>query len=135
MEAVGVLHQQGHGLLKLYCYVKEGLGRWTFFVYASDQLARSVSAAHLPRNYMSGAVMGYEPFGCVETVEDVIALFRRDPALLDQAKGDDPVYVAWYAGMLKNSAPNGYLEMETPDTAFISGKQIATPVLSGTENS
>ena len=36
MEAVAVLHARGYGLLKLYCYVKEGLGQWRHWLFASD---------------------------------------------------------------------------------------------------
>lgn len=126
METIGVLHQEGYGLLKLYCYVKEGMGRWTYIVFAGDRLPPS--SYHVPPEHIFGSLMSYDLCDCVESVDDVLTIFRGYSNVLELAKGSDPVYVAWYADMLVKTAPVGVLEMEGPHAAFIRGNPIATPL-------
>jgi hypothetical protein len=113
LEAVRVLHQRGFGLLKIHCYVKEGLGAWrhrffsapTFSHTTSDQQPPSTELFSLPDWPISEAP---DP---VSIADDVAA---RLSAFLQRCEGVDTDYVAWYAELLDRH-PGCGLEIEGRD--------------------
>lgn len=127
MEALAVLHQRGYGRLKLYCYVKEGLGAWRHWIFASDEFPNSIGAWDGPKR--GGSLPGMACFEGV-TADDVADdILSRYPRLAEAARGQDEVYVSWYMQMLADY-PEGILEMESPYRATITGYGgIELPVL------
>lgn len=116
MEAVGVLHQRGYGRLKLYCYVKGGLGAWRHWIFASDVFPDSIAA--WPGKKSGGSLPGMALFTGVTIDEVAENILSRHPALSESARGRDAVYVDWYKKMLSDY-PDGILEMESPYQASI----------------
>jgi len=116
MEALAVLHRRGYGRLKLYCYVKEGLGAWRHWVFASDEFPDSIGAWRGPQR--SGSYPGMTTFdgGTAEEVAESILARCRD--VVEAAHGHDESYVAWYREMLANY-PDGILVMESAHSASI----------------
>jgi len=118
MEALAVLHRRGYGRLKLYCYIKEGLGAWRYWVFASDEFPDSIGAWRGPKR--SGSLPGMTTFdgGTAEEVaESILARCRN---VVEAAQGHDESYVAWYREMLA-TYPDGILEMESAHSASIDG--------------
>lgn len=114
MEAVAVLHARGYGLLKLYCYVKEGLGAWRHWIFASDAFPTNIW--HWPGMAAHGSLPGHALFDG-STPEDVAdSMLREAPQVLDAARGQDATYVNWYREMLL-AYPSDVLVMESPSTA------------------
>lgn len=115
MEAVGELHRRGYGRLKLYCYIKEGLGRWRHILVAADDFP-SDPLRMPPECVLFGPAD--EAYGCDFT--DPVALadsFEGDRDFFSLARGLDEAYVTWYREMLEQTAPWGIVTMESPDKA------------------
>jgi len=127
MEALAVLHRRGYGRLKLYCYVKEGLGVWRHSVFASDEFPDSILAWRGRK--FSGSLPGWASFDG-ETVEEVAeSILARHQTVAEAARGHDESYVAWYREMLA-TYPDGILEMESAHSASICGYgDIRLPML------
>lgn len=118
MEAVSLLHQRGYGLLKLYCYVKEGLGTWRHWVFASDEFPDNIWAWPGPK--CRGSLSGMDRFEG-STVEDVAdSVLAQCPDVARAARGRDENYVTWYRNMLATH-PDGILEMESAFRAHVLG--------------
>jgi hypothetical protein len=117
MEALAVLHQRGYGRLKLYCYIKEGLGVWRNCVFASDEFPDSIQAWPGPKCH--GSIPGHSKFegGTVEEVAESV-LARCGNAVAEAARGHDESYVTWYREMLA-AYPDGILQMESAHRAHI----------------
>lgn len=117
MEMIGELHRMGYGKLKILCYVKEGIGQWRSKIFASDRWDDQ------SRNQMEPSVFEWRPFGAESAKQASLKFLEASShrELLKKALGQDPVYVEWYAEMLKRTAPDGVLEMERPDDIEIHG--------------
>lgn len=124
MDAVAELHRRGHGRLKLFAYVKEGLGVWRHWLFASD--AFPSSAAELPRPLAHGSLPGGAIANGSTASELADAIVTSFPDLVAAATGDDAEYVEWYRRMLE-AEPDGVLEMESPRRATVGGRGIETP--------
>ena len=130
MEAVAVLHQRGSGRLKLFCYVKEGLGAWRHCLIASDtfpnrihDLSESSGLCSLPGS----------PIAAGDTPQDIADhILLRYPKLVDAALGSDPAYVDWFAQLLA-AHPEGVLEMESPRLASMGRVDIHPPAFGAHE--
>lgn len=118
MEALAVLHQRGYGRLKLYCYVKEGLGAWRHWVFASDEFPDSIWAWPGPKCH--GSLPGMAIFDGVSVEEVAESVLARCPNVTEAARGHDESYVTWYREMLA-AHPEGILEMESAHRASILG--------------
>lgn len=118
MEALAVLHQRGYGRLKLYCYVKEGLGAWRHWVFASDDFPDNIWAWPGPKCH--GSLPGIAQVDGVTVEEVAESVLARCPDVAKAARGQDENYVAWYREMLA-TYPDGILEMESPFRASIIG--------------
>lgn len=124
MEAVAVLHDRGYGRLKLFCYVKEGLGAWRHQLFAGDRFPPQ--GAPLPRPVAGGSLPSW-PVARGATAEQVAdAVLAAHPGLAAAAVGADDAYVAWYREMLV-AHPVGALEMESGTEACISGVELHPP--------
>jgi hypothetical protein len=115
MEAVGELHGRGYSRLKLYCYIKEGLGRWRHILVAADDFPEE--PLQLP-----GECVLFEPadFAFRRDFTDPFALaddFESQHSFFSHARGLDEAYVTWYREMLEQTAPWGIIMMESPDRA------------------
>jgi len=127
MEAVAVLHRRGYGRLKLYCYVKEGLGAWRHWVIASDAFPDNIWAWDGPK--CQGSLPGMSPFQGQSAEEVAESVLARCPALVEAARGKDEIYVAWFDELLA-AHPDGILEMESPLRASIVGDgEVSVPEL------
>lgn len=125
-EAIGLLHKLGHGRLKIYSYLKEGLPSRRFLLFAADRLPRFMNDAKRYPNIF-GVIGGGSPIMQGDTPEEAAQDFiARHTDFLEQARGEDPVYVQWYAEMLQLTAPDGLLEMESSNRAEIHGHGIQT---------
>lgn len=111
MEAVAVLHDRGYGLLKLYCYIKEGIGEWRHWVFASDAFPRGI--LFWPGTMVEGSIPSWRRFGGMTAEEVAVSMLERAPEVLEAAHGEDIAYVNWYREMLL-AYPDGILEMESP---------------------
>ena len=127
MEALAVLHQRGYGRLKLYCYVKEGLGAWRHWVFASDEFPDNIWAWAGPKCH--GSLPGMSPFQGFTVEEVAESVLARCPDVAEAARGHDENYVAWYRQMLA-AHPDGILAMESPLRASILGHgEVKVPAL------
>lgn len=134
MDTIAELHKRGYGRLKLFCYIKEGLGVWRHWLFVSDSFPSSVS--ELPRPSLHGSI----PWLWTPTIEgnspedaaDRFIETRQEIALA--ARGEDSIYTSWYSEMLKMQ-PSGILEMESPNEAMLDGEQIDTPYSTRNEGS
>lgn len=118
MEALAVLHQRGYGRLKLFCYVKDGLGAWRHWIFASDEFPNNIVAWQGPKQ--GGSLPGWGIFSGATAEEVADDILSRHPHLAEAARGRDDVYVSWYQQMLADH-PEGILEMESPCRASIDG--------------
>lgn len=116
MEAIAVLHQRGYGRLKLYSYVKNGLGAWRHWIFASDEFPDSIMAWSGPKS--GGSLPGMAIFSGVTVDEVVESILSRHRLIFQAARGQDAEYEAWYKRML-DDYPDGILEMESPYWARI----------------
>ena len=131
MEAVAVLHDRGYGLLKLYCYIKEGIGEWRHWIFASDVFPRG--ALFWPGIVVEGSIPSWLRFGGMTAEEVAVSMLERAPEVLEAARGEDIAYVHWYREMLL-AYPDGILEMESPYKARIFPHgEIPLPVLKAWE--
>lgn len=127
MEALAVLHQRGYGRLKLFCYIKGGLGAWRHWLFASDEFPNNVVAWQGPKH--GGSLPGWAIFSGTTAQEVADDILSRYPHLAQAARGKDEVYVSWYQQMLADY-PDGILEMESPYRASISDfGDITVPAL------
>ena len=127
MEAVAVLHQRGAGQLKLCCYVKEGLGAWRHWVFASDMFP--VNIRDWPGPSVHGSFPGLSSVQGSSAEEIADWLMAQRPEVIEAGHGQDETYVTWYRSLLA-TYPDGVLEMETPFHAAIVGRgAVAVPVL------
>lgn len=126
MEAIALLHRRGFGRLKLFCYIKEGLGAWRHGLFASNTFPESMR--DLPGPNATGSLPGaaVAEGGSPEEVADDIVL--KYPELADAALGSDPEYVAWYERLI-TAHPQGVVEMESPHVAIIEGVHVQPPVV------
>lgn len=125
LEAVRELHARGFGKLKIFCYVKEGIGAWRHSLFASESFPDRES--HIPRPRADGSLPDW-PVAEGETGEEIAAeILRRRPDLCASAKGLDSEYVTWFSNVLAQF-PDGILTMDRPDAAAIIGEcSINTP--------
>lgn len=114
MEAVAVLHARGYGLLKLYCYVKDGLGAWRHWIFASDAFPTDIW--HWPGPSAHGSLPGFELFEGNTPEEVADSMLHEAPQVLDAARGQDATYVNWYREILL-AYPEDVLAMEAPSIA------------------
>lgn len=114
MEAVGILHSRGYGLLKLFSYIKEGLGQWRYFLFAGDVFPYNIASWPGPRIW--GSIPSYHRLDGDTPAEVATFIEERGVNLLSAAKGSDPIYVNWYAEVLQRH-PLDVLLMESPDRA------------------
>ncbi len=126
MQAIVELHKQGYGRLKLFCYIKEGIGEWRHWLFASDCFPESIS--QLPKPNLHGSIPHWlEPTLAgntpAEAAEDFIKLH---PDIAAAAVGSDPIYVPWFASIV-NQCANESFEMESRFKARIGGRLIQTP--------
>ena len=129
MEAVAVLHARGYGLLKLYCYVKEGLGQWRHWLFASDAFPHGL--AGWPGITTHGSIPSRPLFEGSTPQEVAESMLEQAPRVLENARGEDHTYVDWFRDMLLTH-PDGVLEMESPLEARIIGYgEISLPALKG----
>ncbi|MBK6614945.1 hypothetical protein [Ottowia sp.] len=127
MEAVAVLHARGYGLLKLYCYIKEGLGQWRHWVLASDAFPENIGLWDGVQ--VRGSIPGRPAFDGRTAEEVANSILANRPELLEAGRGEDGIYVRWYRNMLV-AYPDGILEMESPWEASILGRgEIPLPAL------
>lgn len=125
MEAVALLHQRGFGRLKLFCYVKEGLGAWRHGLFASDTFPGSIEDLPKPKAIGSLPGMAIANGDSPEEVADDIV--SKHPELANAALGSDHVYVEWYGRMIAEH-PHGILEMESSQEAIIAGVRVQQPL-------
>lgn len=127
MEAIAVLHAEGYGLLKLSCYVKEGLGAWRYFVFGSDSFPENVWV--WPGAKVVGSIPN-DPALVGDTAQEIAgSIHAQYQEILDAAHGEDDTYVNWYRKILA-AFPAGILEMESPGKVAIIGHgKIAVPSL------
>lgn len=126
METVAQLHKHGYGRLKIFCYVKEGIGAWRHWLFASDDFP--CSSSDLPHPVLHGSIPLFSSRTITGKLADDAALLFIDaqPELISAALGADTIYVKWYAEML-NANPTGILQMESPFEAMIDYRKIVTP--------
>lgn len=118
MEAVSTLHARGFGLLKLVCYVKEGLGQWRHWIIASGEFPSNIW--HWPGQNAFGSIP-VKPLFFGNTPNEVAqSMLELAPEVLNAARGEDEVYVNWYRGMLL-TYPGQVLIMESAREAEILG--------------
>ncbi len=121
LEAVAHLANHGYGRLRIFCYIKEGLGVWRYMLFASDEFS-----ADGPNSSGLRSIPGWEPERG-ETVQAVAAhLLQECPKLMQDAAGPPGDYGAWLLKVLEEH-PDGVLEMETPKEASIGGRTVRTP--------
>jgi hypothetical protein len=126
MEAVALLHQRGFGRLKLFCYVKEGLGAWRHGLFASDTFPESIR--DLPEPNATGSLPGMAVANGDSPEEVADDIVSKHPELANAALGSDHVYVEWYGRMIAEH-PQGVLEMESPREAVIAGVRVEQPLI------
>ncbi len=127
MEAVAVLHARGYGLLKLCCYIKEGLGQWRHWVLASDAFPENMGLWEGVQ--VRGSIPGWPAFEGRTAQEVANSILATQPELLEAGRGEDEIYVRWYRNMLV-AYPDGILEMESPWKASIFGRgEIPLPAI------
>lgn len=114
MEAVGILHSRGYGLLKLVSYIKEGLGQWRYFLFAGDAFPYNIGSWPGPRIW--GSIPSFHRLDGDTSAEVAAFIEEQGVNLLSAAKGSDPIYVNWYAEILQRH-PLDVLLMESPDRA------------------
>lgn len=124
MEAVAELHARGYGRLKLFSYVKEGLGAWRHNLFAASSFPDKLS--ELPSPVVSGSIPG-QPIALGQSATELADdLLQSNPELAEAARGTDEEYVSWYRDLLRQY-PLGILSMESPTRASMSGVPIAPP--------
>jgi hypothetical protein len=133
MEMIGELHERGYGRLKLFCYIKEGLGVWRSFLFVGDNFPDRIS--ELPRPILDGtrywlSVPADEGSSARDAADDFV---KTQHEFLSTAIGKDDIYVNWYSNMLR-LYKNGVLEMESPFVAKINYKEIDTPYKSKSQS-
>jgi hypothetical protein len=124
MQAVALLHARGFGRLRLYGYVKEGLGVWRHVLFAADTLPASIGRLPLPCVHGSLPGEAVSPATTAEAVADDIT--ARFPELLEAARGEDAPWVQWYRELLA-AHPHGVLELESPHEARMAGRWVVPP--------
>lgn len=121
LDAVSLLHQAGHGRLRVRCYVKEGLGAWRHQLFAADRFelepGPSTGLASLPGWPVAE---GDTP----EAIADNLKL--RWPELLEAARGPADAYAHWLRRILDQD-PHGVFEMEDSGEARIGRLTLTTP--------
>lgn len=120
MEMIGELHKMGYGKLKLYCYIKDGIGTWRSVVFSSDNWAPG------PFSPPESSIVAWLHNNAPKLINprQAAELFSSDGGnheILQQAKGCDTLYVDWYEDMLKKSRPDGILLMEHADEFNVDG--------------
>ncbi len=126
MEAVALLHDEGYGRLKIYCYIKSGLGAWRHYLFAADRFLQRIS--DLPKPIASGSLPDW-PIAAGSTAELIAkSLLEKFPELLHAAVGEDSTYTNWYR-LLLQQYPTSVLLMERQDIArLLPGHvRISTP--------
>jgi len=126
METVAELHGRGYGRLKLFSYIKEGLGAWRHWFFAGDTFP--TQSSDIPEPFVHGSI----PWLTTPTVSGTSPSDAADrfiiahPDLMARANGYDDVYVPWY-GELLASGVQGVLEMESPMEARFGSRKVPTP--------
>lgn len=126
MQAIVELHKQGYGKLKLFCYVKDGIGAWRHWLFASDSFPESL--AEIPKPNLHDSIpYSWLPALEGDTPAEVAEYFIHEyPDIASTAVGSDPVYVPWFASIV-NQCGNEPFEMESRFKAHIGGRLIQTP--------
>lgn len=129
MEAIAILHTRDYGLLKLFSYVKNGVGAWRHWIFASAVFPYNIW--DWPGATAHGSLPGLA-FCEGSTAEDVAESIKSyAPDLMEAARGNHRIYVDWYRNVLQ-TYPHGILIMESPKRAEILGRGvIQTPPLQG----
>lgn len=130
MESVAELHKRGYGRLKLYCYLKEGVAAWRYWLFADDKFPDTLEATPKPKLHGSIPWL-WTPTIDGNTPEEAADRFIQDnQALAEAARGSDPLYVNWYAEMITLD-PFEILEMESSTVAWLGRLgEIRTPYVS-----
>ena len=121
MEAVAALHASGYGRLKLFSYVKDGLGAWRHGLFAADHYPTAGEGP--PRLWGSGSMPGWSVADGDSVAEVVNSLRRGLSKQLELALGADDAYVAWFRDVLDRH-PDGVIEMEDASSAKVDGRQV-----------
>ena len=90
MEAVAALHESGHGRLKLFSYVKDGLGAWRHGLFAADHYPTVGEGA--PRLRVAGSLPGW-PVADGDSVAEVVNSLRL--RLSKQPVSIRPIQLPW----------------------------------------
>lgn len=126
MEIIGELHKLGYGKLKLYSYIKEGMGRLQFIFFVDEKLPSSLQEAKQRIFHWSTYPLPDYPDLSLPPHEAAKDFVTHHSDSIEAARGMDSVYVEWFAKMLKLTAPFGTLIMEFPDRVTISNSRIET---------
>lgn len=128
MDALEVLHGRGYGLLKLYSYVKQGIGAWRYWVFASSgEFPDAIQDWPGPK--LHGSFPGTAELDGMTPDEVVESLLARFPALADDGRGREESYVTWYRHQLA-AHPGAVLVMESSRAAQMLGfGDLAVPPL------
>jgi hypothetical protein len=124
LEAIAILHKQGFGRLKIFCYVKAGLGAWRHNLFAADYFPEKLE--NLPLPIAHGTLPGWPVSGEGSPEAIALQILNKHPQLCANAKGNDEAYVGWFSTLLKDY-PNDILEMEGPNVARIVGHDRSLP--------
>ena len=114
MEMIKELHNLGYEKIRLYCYIKEGLGEWRHFIFAHDYLPST------EYNYPEPNVDADYALSGSKTPRDAALKFISiNPEISLAGKGKDPFYRAWYSALLERCGPGSVMEMESAKGAII----------------
>ena len=124
LEAIAELHRIGYGRLKLFCYVKEGVGAWRHWLFASDEFPESMQ--DIPEPLVHGSIRNWMVIRGATAEEAVCSIRTQFPEILAAALGKDDVYTSWFSKLL-NDYPTGTLEMESRTRATVGSVAVPTP--------
>lgn len=120
MDALEVLHARSYGLLKLYSYVKEGIGAWRYWVFASrGEFPDAIQEWPGPK--LHGSFPGPCNLSGTTPAEVADSLLARYPELAQAGRGREDSYTAWYQAQLA-AHPGSILIMESSLVAQMLGR-------------
>lgn len=120
MQAVGLLHAEGHESLYLFPFIEPRIGvGWCYLMGAQEHGDWPVHDYFRVQNDPTAlfGMIGHsheQPFGNVRDSAEEIArgIARTRPVMLERARTPNPAYRQWYADMLDRAGPETYLVIE-----------------------
>lgn len=124
LDSIALLQIEGYGRLKIYCYIKEGLGAWRHNIFAGDKFPTHLP--DLPKPVAHGSLPDWPVVGGNDAESVARNLLRKFPDLFVNAKGMDDIYTNWFQSTLR-AHPGSVIVMERQDIARLLPGHVRVP--------